>query len=127
MIYIHYYFESSSTPKYMQSIAKMMESVKNSVFVEDDGFSFFVKKLQDRLKECTPKNSDAHIENSHGQVSVYLKAHADNSILRLGYQPVRSFLRYFKASGFENVRSITFKEEEDQQSLIDNERKGGAL
>ena len=101
MIFTYYYFEKSKLPKYYGRVAKMMRSVKNSVFLDDDD----IKRLHALLKKLLyidkPIGSTAYVDlyyscpGKSGCIYVYPGKDTDKgAVLRIQFERVDHVLRY---------------------------------
>lgn len=105
MIVTYGYFEKSKLPKFYGNVAKMMESVKDSILVNDGDINALYAMLKKQLEKDRPAKNSAHVElyrsngRDSGAIYVYPDKYAENAFIRIMFLKVNNVLEYDEPTG----------------------------
>lgn len=90
MIFFDYYFKSSSTPKYLESVAVCMERRYQALMADEPTLKKFIEEVNSELNSI-PKAKDRYkLEVDEGYIHINTTHEFTEAVLRLQYKEVLS-------------------------------------
>ncbi len=101
MIFTYSFFEKNKLPKFYGNVARIMKSVSDSVFVDNDDIKRLHAVLKKQLEKDKPVNSTAYvdlfynIEGNGGGINVHPdKNDVNGGIIRIQFATVSNIFEY---------------------------------
>ena len=94
MIFFHYYFKASATPKYLESVAKCMERRYRALMADKYALQKLVAEIESELNSIPKAKGryELNTEADEGYIYIYTKTKLGfvESVIRLHYMEVLS-------------------------------------
>ena len=108
MIFFDYYFEASSTPKYLEPVAVCMERRYQALMADEHTLKKFIAELKSELDAIPKAKGRYKIKVDKGYIHIITTHEFTEAVIRLHYKEVLS-LEGFSEDLCENLNEVAEK------------------